>query len=837
MIQFDFSKNKFIGVLALESFFPQNTRKFIKRILNVVIFLIATFFILSLFISWLSEAYLPFIRELPMVNIAPSFWGGILLLLFLPRLILLALDGFSRSKTYNKEGDATPSNIAERLNLYASGFWYQGSSFFDRTTRSLLETLPSTNIGIATLLRLGINPEEYLSVIKEVKPEEYLPQETFLEYLEKEIGSNRDITFAELAASVFEFHPTVNSFFATRGIGKEVIKRTAEWIEEAFSRSDLRERWWSKEFLGRIPGIGKDWAYGKPFLLEKFAYDLSTEALKAEEELVGKEREIELLEAALLKGTGANAVIVGEPGAGKNTVLLGLVRMILRGTIFPQLEHWRVYKLHGAAIIASGKTKGEVENLLLGLLNESVKAGNIIFVIDEFPEFIESLEKLGVNAVEVFGPYLKSPAIHILAMADTISFRRILEGNEGLMKYFERVNIAEPDYENLIEILKNLVPEIEASVRHKTVITYPALQKTSEGAINYLVEGALPKRAVDLLSEVAEEALRKEVPLVTPELVMEVIGRKTKMPLGEISGTEQEKLLKLEELLHRRVIDQEEAIRGITDAIKRARAGVRNPKRPIGSFLFLGPTGVGKTETSKALAEVYFGNEEQMSRFDMTEYQDEDALSKLIGSFEKNEPGILTSRMKASPYSVVLLDEFEKSHLKVKNLFLQILDEGFFSDYMGERVNMRNTIIIATSNAGSGLIWDLTEKGVDVTEMERQIIAYVQKEKILSPELLNRFDAIIIFRPLTGEMLKEIAKIMLERLVKRLKSQNMILKITDELIEAVAQCGYDPAFGARPMQRFIQDNIEKVIAEKIIKGEIKPGSEFSIDAKDLIWHK
>lgn len=314
---------------------------------------------------------------------------------------------------------------------------------------------------------------------------------------------------------------------------------------------------------------------------------------------------------------------------------------------------------------------------------------------------------------------------------------------------------------------------------------------------------------------------------------MEVLERKTKMPLGAVTETEQKKLLNLEELLHKRVIDQEEAIRGIADAIKRARSGIRNQKRPIGSFLFLGPTGVGKTETSKALAAVYFGNEEAMVRFDMTEFQDEDSISRLIGSFEKNESGILASRVRTSPYGVVLLDEFEKSHLKVKNLFLQILDEGLFSDYLGERVNMRNTIIIATSNAGSQLIWELTEKGANVTELERQIVAYVQKERILSPELINRFDAVIIFRPLSMEMLKEIAKIMLGRLVSRLKSQNISLKITDELVEAVAKGGYDPAFGARPMQRFIQDKIEKVIAEKIIKGEIRPGSELALSSEDL----
>ena len=304
-------------------------------------------------------------------------------------------------------------------------------------------------------------------------------------------------------------------------------------------------------------------------------------------------------------------------------------------------------------------------------------------------------------------------------------------------------------------------------------------------------------------------------------------------PLGEIKVAEQEKLLKLEEFMHRRVVGQDEAIMAIADAIRRARSGIKNPSRPIGTFLFLGPTGVGKTESAKALAEVYFGNEDAMARFDMTEYQNEEDIEKLIGSQRRNEPGILTSKMRSSPYSVILLDEFEKSHDKVKNLFLQILDEGFFSDFLGQKINMRNTIIIATSNAGAQLIWDMVGKNIDPSTMEREIIEHIQKEKVMSPELLNRFDAVVVFQPLGESARLEIARLMLLRLASRLKKQNMVLEITDDMALAVAKGGYDPAFGARPMQRFIQDKIEKIISEKIIKGEIKPGSEFSLSSGDL----
>lgn len=827
-------KNKFTGVLALEESLPRRMRETASRIINALIFLFFIPLVYSLFLSVLPENIRQFAALPSVSDILPSFWIGIILLLLIPRLTLGAIDAYANSKTFDIRGDADARDPIERFNYYASELWYRGYSFFDRTTRPLLDALIQTSAGKLTILRLGVMEKEYLELAKDaIARGEPLPLDEFLDSLRETTPPQRDISFADLFVALIEAHPTLSGYLAARSISKNIAYHTAEWVESELNRIEIRRRWWLRTSLGRIPGVGKGLAYGKTWYLQQYGYNLAAEALRTEDKLIGKERQVELLEAALLKSSGANAIIVGEPGAGKHTVLLGLTKMIVEGKIFPELEHWQVWKIHGGAIIAAGKTKGEVSAILLKLFDEALRAGNIIFTIDEFPEFIDGLEKLGVNALEIFSPYLASSAIHIVGLADTISFRRILEQNEGLMKYFERVNISEPDAEELIQILEDWVPKIESSLHHRIIITYSAIQKITEGATNYLIENALPQRAVELLKECATEAMRRRISLVTPELVMEILEIKTKMPLGEISKAEQEKLLKLEEILHRRVIDQEEAIRGIADAIKRARAGVRNPKRPIGSFLFLGPTGVGKTETSKALAEVYFGNEERMERFDMTEFQDENSVARLIGSFEKNEPGILASRMRMSPYGVVLLDEFEKSHPKVKNLFLQILDEGFFSDYLGEKVNMRNTIIIATSNAGSQIIWELTEKGQDVTTVEREIIAYIQKERILTPELINRFDAVIIFRPLSREMLKEIAKIMLGRLVERLKTQNITLKITEELIEAVAKGGYDPAFGARPMQRFVQDKIEKVIAERIIRGEIKAGSEFSLSKDEI----
>ncbi len=832
-------ENKFIGALALENVFPRRFRNSIARVLDKMVLVNLALIFYSLLARQVAgtHAYGIEIRlptEIP--GIDQNFLIGALFLLTAPRLLLGALDGFFNSKTADKPGEAPHSNILCRLNLYAAQVWYRASSPAGTITLSrLFETLPRTDIGQELIWRLGVENEEYKNLLQTIISAGDVDGNinTLLGYLEKNIDADKDITFANLMTALFETSKPFRDYLMANGVTPVTLRGAAEWQEEKFSQGDAKRRWWTRVRLGRIPGFAKDWAYGHTAFLEKFARDLAYEALGAEEEIIGHDREIKLLESSLLKKSGANLVLVGEPGTGKRTILLGLTRMITHGNIFPELEHKRILELFGSGVVASGKTKGETESLLLRLLNEAVKAGNIILAIDEFPEFTASLTALGISANELLQPYLRSSDIHIIALADTLPFRRILETNKGLMEHFSKIEIAEPAGNALFKILEDIIPATEASRGGKIIFTYPALEKIGEGATNFLVTGAMPKRAVDLLEEVANEAVAQKIFMVGPELVLAILERKTKMPLGEITGEEKEKLLALEDILHKRVIDQEMAIQAIADAVRRARAGTRNPKRPIGTFLFLGPTGVGKTETAKALAESYFGNEEATVRLDMTEFQTDEDVTRLLGSFEKNEPGILASKIRSYPYGVVLLDEFEKSNLKVKNLFLQVLDEGFFSDYLGERVNMRNTIIIATSNAGSQLIWELTNRGEDPSSMERQIIEYIQKEKIMSPELLNRFDAVIIFRPLGKEVLQKIARLMLEKLTSRLKSQNIILKITDGLVDAAAKGGYDPAFGARPMQRFIQDKIEKEIADKIIKGEIKPGSEFSLSSEDL----
>ena len=752
-------KNKFAGVIALENIFPSRARHGLGMIFDIGILVFLMPITYTAILKFEGSAAL---QEYAFAFPSSNFWLGLLYIFASCRLLILALDSFFNSKTSDVNG------YLAALDFLQNPAWHK------------------------FVARLGI--EE--SSLSEIAPENP--------------GGG---SFTDIAASIFEKTNLKNAII-DRNIKISSVQKAAYWAEREVAGEMFSRRWWRREHLARLQGLGKNFAYGETYFLEKFAYDLAPQAEALKEEIIGKDREMELIEKALLKSAGANILIVGDAGVGKHTLLLGLTRAIYEGKIFPSLEYKQVFKLYAESIIASGKTKGDAEAIIIKLLNETAHAGNIILAIDNFPEFVESLSNTGINALELLSPYLANPSLHIIALADKTSARKILESNQAFMKFFERIDLEEPSPEYVIEILENEAVAIEKSLMGKVMISYPALEKTAEVAAQNLVLGAMPKRAVELLKDVFSEGISRRQKIIPPEIVLDIVSRKTKMPLGEISEGEKEKLLNLEDILSERVVGQTEATNAVANAVRRARAGIESRAKPLASFLFLGPTGVGKTETAKALAFIYFEGEESMLRFDMSEYQAEDSMDRLIGSFEKNEPGLLASKISAQPYAVVLLDEFEKSNPKVRNLFLQVLDEGFFTDFQGKKINMRNVIIVATSNAGSDL-------------------EQIQREKIFSLELLNRFDSVVIFRPLGMEVLNKIAKISLNKLKQRLERENYILKINDALADAVAKGGYNPAMGARPMQRFIQDKIEKIISEKIIKGEIKNGREFEISPQEL----
>lgn len=815
---FSYAQNKFAHVCAFERNFPRRTRVFFAHAATLGI-------IASLGAIMLSLTVLPvLVTELWNATL----FARILFLLAALRLKLLALEAYVRSRTYDTAGESNETNLARRFNYYVSVLWDAAAEGYrSPMLLHLASALPRTLEGEVLLLRLGIARDAYQKVLAGVSDRRDAA-EILNELFGKRTGQITSADILEMLESRVE---PLHKLTLEKGLTAGDIRETAAWVERAFNAENRRMRWWTQESLGTHQGIGKRWAYGRTFTLNKFAQEW-TILQGAGDQLPARKKELELLTAALLKQSGANALLVGEPGSGKKTILAAFAAKISRGEVFPALENKRVMMLAASAVTGSAKTKGETESLLLTILNEANRAGNVILAIDDFPEFVSSLSALGVSTGQIFAPFLANSSLHLIALADTVPFRRIIASDTGMLAFFETIYLGALDQKRISEILEDEAPVYEALQAGKIIITYPAIRAAADAALNNLTEGALPKRALDILAEAAAYAAAAGDVFVTPAHVSRIVEQKTNLPSGAIGADERTALVNLEASLRARVIGQDEAIRAIADTIRRARTQVRNPSRPIGSFLFLGPTGVGKTESAKALAAVYFGSEDAMMRYDCTEYQTEDDIAKLLGSPARNDPGILASRIRKTPYGVVLLDEFEKSHLQVRNVFLQILDEGFFSDHLGERVNMRNTIIIATSNAGALLIQDLVKQGKDLTASREAFIEHIEREAHMAPELLNRFDSLIIFRPLDEPSRRAIAELMLKKLAARLARQNYMLEITPELTRAVAEGGFDPKFGARPMQRWIQDHVEKEVTDRILAGAVTPGAPFRIDPVD-----
>ncbi len=640
------------------------------------------------------------------------------------------------------------------------------------------------------------------------------------------------LTYIDYAGMLFDTDEEFSRFLFAHSIQRKDFIGIVEWVLERERAAKEKKRWWSRDRLGRIPGIGKGWSYGRTFYLDAFTRELpaiTAGGMDVHDSYGSKE--LEELEAVLIKNKGANAFLIGNDREGQLDIVARLDHMIAEGTAYPEIEHKRVVVFDANLMVASIHNKTEFETRLLEILNEAEYAGNIILVIPDFPSFVGSAESYGTDLASILDRYFTSPQIHMVGLCDIERYHNSIERNGVYAQRFEKILIQEIDTSNTIRVLENEIIQLER--QHGIYFTYPSLLAIADSAERYFPDAIMPDRAVELLFELAPAVAAQGRGLVTKDEVYSLIKTKTGIPVGQVSGEEREKLINLESILHQRIIGQDVAVVAIANAVRRARSGINNPNRPLASFMFLGPTGVGKTETTKALADVFFGAEAKIERLDMSEYTGGDSVAKLIGSFEMGKSGVLSTMLREHPYGVLLLDEFEKTIPEVMNLFLQILDEGFFSDMSGKKINARNLLIIATSNAGSDLIWEAVKKGDDLAHAKDLIMDAVIHAGIFKPELLNRFDGVIVFHPLAAEHLYKIAELQLIKLKKRLATRGINLKVNEDLIKYVTSYGTDPKFGARPMNRAIQDKVEQVIADKMIRGTYKQGSEIELSTIEL----
>ena len=637
-------------------------------------------------------------------------------------------------------------------------------------------------------------------------------------------------------------------------------------------------------------------------ILDKYGKNLTLVASQNKiDPVIGREKEIERAIQILSRRTKNNPVFIGDPGVGKTSVAEGLAANIASGNVPDNLIGKVLYTLDMGSMLAGAKYRGEFEERIKQVVDEVVKNGNIILFIDELHTIIGagSTGESTIDASNILKPVLSRGDIQIIGATTIDEYRKHIEKDSALERRFQPVLITEPTKEETIKILEGLREKYES--HHNVKITDEAIVAAVDLSIRYITDRFLPDKAIDLIDESASRVRLREINsqknilnsekyilskeindelnrdigknldldistkssqgivnieipkksyigIVDKEIIAEVVELWTGVPVNKIVEEEAERLLNLEEILHGRVVGQDQAVKSISRAIRRSRAGLKDPKRPIGSFLFLGPTGVGKTELCKALAEVQFGDENQIIRIDMSEYMEKHAVSKLIGSppgyVGYNEGGQLTEKVRRNPYSVVLFDEIEKAHEDVFNILLQILDDGRLTDSKGRMVDFKNTILIMTSNVGAtkinkknhqvlgfGTNTDKEEETKDQYDKMKESIMGELKQKF-KPEFLNRIDDIIVFHPLEEYHIYEIVKLMTREVIERLKSLNIDLKMSEEAVKLIAQEGMDLEYGARPLKRAIQKELEDTLSEAILKGDIKKGSSVVAEIED-----
>lgn len=654
-------------------------------------------------------------------------------------------------------------------------------------------------------------------------------------------------------------------------------------------------------------GSKRKGSYNQTPTLNQFGEDLTRKAEEGKlDPIIGRKEEIERVIQILSRRTKNNPCLIGEPGVGKTAAVEGLAQKIVSGDVPEILKDKRVVTLDISGMVAGAKYRGDFEERIKKALDEVKKAGDVILFIDEIHTIVGAGAAEGaIDAANILKPMLARGEIQLVGATTLNEYRKFIEKDAALERRFSPVTVNEPSEKDTIQILKGIRDKYEA--HHNVKITDEAIEAAVNLSVRYVNDRFLPDKAIDLIDEASsrarlktytepdslkelqeeiektknekeeavinqkfekaaelrdtEKALRekfekeqskwknkntKSIVTITEENIAEVISSWTGIPTKKITEDENEKLKNLEKELHKRVIGQNEAVEAVAKAIRRSRVGLKDPKRPIGSFLFLGPTGVGKTELSKALAEVLFGDENAMIRLDMSEFMEPHSVSKLIGAppgyVGFDDGGQLTEKIRRKPYSVILFDEIEKAHPDVMNMLLQILEDGRLTDSQGRTVNFKNTVIIMTSNLGARLITDRKQLGFankegeadskkEYEEIKKEVIAELKKE--LRPEFINRIDEIIVFHKLDDNDINQIIDIMLKKLVNRLKEQKYDVEFESDVKEMIAKEGIDKNFGARPLRRTIQNLVEDKLAEEILDGKLVKGKVNKITKKQL----
>lgn len=701
-----------------------------------------------------------------------------------------------------------------------------------------LTLLGNTRVKVV-LRRLGLEQEQLrietlnsLKLLKNSFTKEFLASyEAVLFYAyEQAIHLNgRFVESEDLFLSSLKVPGIAQELFRKKGISPEQVESCVNWVRQTSERVSLKT--FLSGFLAPSGGLNRDWIGTITPELDRSGIDFTKLAQKGLlPEIICREEEKSRVSDILSLASKNNVLLIGPAGAGKTSIVEGLARDIALGGCRENLKFRRIVSLDLASLMAGARNQGELEKKVQNIIHD-LTFGNIILFLDDL--HLLSSTKIGESETSILS-LLEKPLsfgrLQIIGSTTQEEYHKYIEKEPTISHLFQIIEVKELNPSQSLSVLLSVVPYLERSYR--VFITFPAVEDCVSLSEAYIQNKVLPDSALEALERASQAANKSGVKQVSVELIEETISTLAKVPLGEVSQKESDKLLHLEEKLHLRVIGQDEAVKAVSDALRRSRAGLKAQNRPIAAFLFLGPTGVGKTELARALAQTYFGNEKNMIRLDMAEYEGEESISQLIGAppgqkgYE--EGGQLTEAVKNQPSSLLLLDEIEKSHPKIINAFLSVLDDGRLTDSSGVAVDFTNTIIIATSNAGSEIIQTLLNQNTPLSQIKEELLKNLGN--YFKPEFLNRFDGIIVYKPLTKEELLKITTLQLNQVVDKLKERAIEFKFGPRLVEELSALGFNPSLGARPLRRVIQEKVENYLAKQILEDKIKKGDSVTLES-------
>lgn len=783
------------------------------------------------------------------------FWLGIL-------LFLILLD---RAKHFGQADRSLQKKIPANVNLarYITPFSFSVLEYaFERALMTggnfylfLLKRLADKKIIREGLARMDLNPEEVADKIdkelwKSLETKKYAGAKKERKgQLLKEIEKIAKIACRQSVLEDGRFIEPKDLFAALSYCESGAVVKILQFfnidpgdLQNALIFGRFRYKFWFKRLPASLGGfahkpykirhriMNRAWTARPTPLLDQYSIDL-TDLARTEKIgfLIGHEKEYDRMVDVLSRPTKPNVLLAGDPGSGKETLVAHLAFKIIKDEVPAELFDKRLIMLQTSSLSA-GAESGELQARINRIIEEIVRAGNVILYIPDIHNLLKTAgAKGGLNAADIFLPAFSSSAFSVIGATYPKEYKQFIEPQSDFSKVFEIIRVQEISLEEAVRLL--VYDSIILEKQFRVKITFGAVKQSALLASKYFRDKLLPSSAEELLKEALSDAKDKGDKVLSADDVIDIAQRRVNIPLRQAKEAEAEKLLQMEDLIHKRLINQEEAVKAVSRALREYRSGLSRKGGPIAAFLFVGPTGVGKTELSKILAGIQFGSKEAMIRFDMSEYQDKQSIFRFIGSPDGAVSGTLTDAVLQKPYSLILLDEFEKAHPDILNLFLQVFDDGRLTDNLGRIADFQNTIIIATSNAHSTYIKESLEQGKLMAEISDAL-----KKKLTEyfrPELINRFSGIIVFKSLSPEDIIAITGLLLKELANDLKeNQGIEIDFSREAAEKIAEWGYDPAFGARPLRGVISEKVRSVLAEKILKNEISRGNAVKVDLQN-----